>query len=111
MQFATLLFYGISSFFLGLVALATGGALVLQSIFDPSRPVVGGSHEPWQTFLEALTLVVPLVFVLLAVFSIVRPSSDAPATAAEIRQLVAALEARNPNGPPADRQSPAYRRS
>lgn len=110
MQFATLLFYGVSSFFLGLVALATGGAAVLQSIFDPGGFAIGGSHEPWQTILEALAVAVPLVFVTLAVLSIVRPSGDAPATAAEIRQLVAALEGRNANRPPATDQSATYRR-
>src|SRR4051812_20468638 len=97
MQFATLLFYAISSFFLGLVAVATGGASVMQSMFDPDEFVIGGSHEPWQTLLVALVIAVPLVFVLLAMYSLVRTSSDAPATAADIRELVAQLDRRAAN--------------
>lgn len=37
MRFATLLFHATASFFLGIVAIATGGAAVLQSIFAPKR--------------------------------------------------------------------------
>jgi hypothetical protein len=92
MQFATLLFYAATSFFLGLVALATGGALVLDSMFNPSGFAAGGSHEPWQSILEALTIAVPLVFVVLAAISIVRPAGDAPASAAQIRDLILARE-------------------
>lgn len=109
MQFATLLFYGISSFFFGLVALATGGALVLQSIFDPSGLTVGGSHEPWQTILEALTLAVPVVFVVLAVISIVSPSGDAPASAAEIRDLMYARDRAGSTDRPPSGRPDSYR--
>jgi hypothetical protein len=110
MQFATLLFYGVSSFFLGQIAIATDGSAVLQSIFDSNGFVIGSSHEPWQTILESFVVVVPLVFAVLAVVSIVRPSGDAPATAAEIRNLIAALERRTTSERPADGPSVTYRR-
>jgi hypothetical protein len=110
MRFATLLFYGITSFFLGIVAIATGGASVLQSMFDPSGIVVGGSHEPWQTILDALAISIPLVFVLLAVYSIFVRPSDAPATASEIRDLIEALERRDEEDRQTNDPSALYRR-
>ena len=109
MQFATLLFYGVSSFFIGLVALATGGALVLESMFDPSGLTVGGAHEPWQTILESLTLAVPLVFVVLAAISIVRPSGDAPASAAQLRDLLYTRERAATPDRPSGGRSDTYR--
>jgi hypothetical protein len=92
MQFATLLFYAVTTLFLGLIAVASGGASVMQSALDPTSFTIGGSHEPWQTILDAIVIAVPLVFVLLAAYSIVRPSSDAPATSSDIRQLIAELD-------------------
>src|SRR6476620_5932483 len=110
MQFATLLFYGISSFCLGLIAIATGGASVLQSIFDPTGFAIGGSHEPWQTILESLAVAIPLVFVILAMVSIFRPSGDAPATASEIRDLIAELASGDASDLLAPDPSARYRR-
>lgn len=92
MSFATLLFYAASSFFLGLVAIAIGGAAVLQSIFAPGSPVTGGSHEPWQTILSSLVIAGPLVFLALAVLSLFNRAADAPATASEIRHLIAEIK-------------------
>jgi H+/Cl- antiporter ClcA len=111
MPFATLLFYAIASFFLGLVAIATGGASVLQSIFAPSTFVLGGSHEPWQTILNALVLAIPLVFLGLAVLSIFVRPVDAPATAADIRELIAALERNGERDTQNTDTFGAYRRS
>lgn len=92
MRFATLLFYSTASFFLGVVAITTGGAAVLQSIFSAGVPVVGGNHEPWQTILDALVIATPLVFLALAVYSVFVQPGAAPATASEIRTIVAGLE-------------------
>lgn len=91
MRFATLLFYATASFFMGIVAIATGGAAVLESIFAPGGLAVGGSHEPWQTILDALVIAMPLVFVVLAVYSMFVRPDDAPATATDIRTLIAEL--------------------
>lgn len=110
MPFATLLFYAIASFFLGIVAIATGGASVLQSIFASSTFVPGGSHEPWQTILNAVVLAIPLVFLGLAVFSIFVRPVDAPATAADIRELIAALERGDERGTQDTGPFDAYRR-
>jgi ABC-type dipeptide/oligopeptide/nickel transport system permease component len=92
MRYATLLFYATASFFLGVIAVATGGAVVLQSIFSPGTAVVGGDHEPWQTIIDALAIALPLVFLALAGFSIFVQPTDAPATASDIRTLISELD-------------------
>ncbi len=104
MAFATLLFYAATSFFLGIVAVATGGASVLQSIFAASSFVVGGSHEPWQTILDAVVIGIPIVFVALALYSIFVRPADAPATTRDIRELVAAVRGPESTGPMQNRR-------
>jgi hypothetical protein len=85
---ATLFFYAAASFFLGLVAKAAGGALVLQSIFAPNSVVAGGSQEPWATLMTIAVIGVPVVFVVLAVGSLFVHPSEGPATASDIRELI-----------------------
>jgi H+/Cl- antiporter ClcA len=94
MQFATLLFYAATTFFLGLVALATGGDNALQVVFAPNVPVIGGDHEPWRSILMGITFAFSLTFLLLALYSLFVRASDTPATASDIRDLVVALERR-----------------
>ena len=101
MTFARLLFYAVASFFLGVIAVAVGGAAALEGMFSPGGLVIGGSHEPWETMLAAVLIASPLVFVLLAVVSIFVRPGDAPVTAADIRELLAALERRDSSVSPA----------
>jgi hypothetical protein len=80
MRFATLFFYAAASFFLRVMAIATGGVAVLQTIFAPETVVVGGSPEPWKTIFYALVIAIPLVFVALAVAAVFVRPADAPLT-------------------------------
>jgi hypothetical protein len=96
-----LLFYAVASFFLGVIAVAVGGAAALEGMFSPGGLVIGGSYEPWQTLLAAVLIATPLVFVLLAVVSIFVRPGDAPASAADIRELIAAMEGRDSSVSPA----------
>ena len=89
---ATLLFYAAATFLLGLVANAAGGANVLQSIFAPGSFVVGGSLEPWKTVLNILTLAIPGAFLAMAAGSIFVHPKEGPATASELRDLIAELQ-------------------
>jgi hypothetical protein len=88
---ATLLFYAAATFLLGLLANAAGGANALQSIFDPGSLVIGGSLEPWTTVLKVLTLAIPGAFLAMAVGSIFAHPAEGPATASDLRELVAEL--------------------
>lgn len=88
---ATLLFYAAATFLLGLVANAAGGANVLQSIFAPGSLVLAGSLEPWSTILKVLTLAIPRAFLAMAAGSIFVHPAEGPATASELRDLIAEL--------------------
>ena len=88
---ATLLFYAAATFLLGLLANAVGGANVLQSIFAPGSFLVGGSLEPWSTTLKVLTLAIPGAFLAMALASIFAHPAEGPATASELRDLIAEL--------------------
>jgi hypothetical protein len=88
---ATLLFYAAATFLLGLLANAAGGGNVLQSVFDPGSFAIGGSLEPWSTTLKILTLAIPGAFVTMAAGSIFVHPAEGPATASDLRDLVAEL--------------------
>ena len=88
---ATLLFYAAATFLLGLLANAAGAANVLKSIFAPGSFVIGGSLEPWSTTLNVLTLAIPGAFVAMAVGSVFVHPAEGPATASDLKDLVAEL--------------------
>lgn len=92
MATATLLFYAATSFFLGLMASAAGGAVVLQSIFSPSSFIADGTLEPWKTGLNLLALGIPAAFLAMAVGSLFVHPAEGPATASELRELIAELD-------------------
>lgn len=92
MATATLLFYATASFFLGLIASTAGGATVLESFSSPGSSVIGGSLEPGKSILNLLTVGVPVAFLAMAVASLFVHPAEGPATASELRELIAELD-------------------
>jgi hypothetical protein len=81
MNLARLIFYAVTSLFLGSIALAIGGAQALQAVFAPvpGSPFVPGSTylapsgEPFRTLIAAVTIAAPILFLGVAVVEIIRP--------------------------------------
>jgi hypothetical protein len=86
----TLIFYAVTSFFLGLIASSLGGARAILVMLEGDASVGSPSPEPWQSFLTVLTIAVPILFVAVAAMSLLDRRNERPLSA---RDLEAFLEA------------------
>jgi len=72
MRVAVLLFFAVTSFFLGSITLTLGGARVLTEAFLPFSWLVGlQCDEPWHSIIVILTLGAPAFFLVMAVLAVI----------------------------------------